>query len=118
MPKYLSDKDANLMRVSGKAKHLPDESRRIEKEGPDEHAETHKATVRVLGKLAATQETLAGVIADTRSETTAALERIGKGITAAIKAVQPPTIPERARRWDFTIERDADGRIKKVVAKA
>lgn len=118
MPKYLSDSDANRLRASGQAKHTPEESRRHEKE-KDEHAETHQATVELLGRLVACQEQLAEGLADQQKAT----REIMKEVAASGKKTPPAPVvnvaaPDRIRRWDFAIERDDDGRIKKVVARA
>lgn len=115
MPKYLSDKDASLMRATGKAKHLPEASRRFVEE-PDAHAEVHAATVQVLDRLAAGQEMLADEIAAGRRSHEKLIERV---VDSGLRRNDEKPMPvERIKKWDFTIERDDEGRIKKVVARA
>ncbi|MCU0735869.1 MAG: hypothetical protein MUF20_10155 [Methylotetracoccus sp.] len=117
MPKYLSDKDASVLRAEGRAKHLPEASRRAVAE-IDPHDETHKATMKLLDRLVAGQEMLAGEMAEARRDAAAAMENVSNVMTAAARQAPSPSPPaERIRRWDFSIERDEDGRIKKVVAR-
>ena len=112
MPKYISDKDASLMRAEGRARHLPEASRRFVEE-PDQHAEVHAATVAVLDRLAAGQEMLADEIAaGSRSHR----EMIQRLEARSLRPEAPKE--EKIRKWDFAIERDDEGRIKKVVARA
>lgn len=117
MPKYLSDSDASRMRAEGAAKHLPEASRKVEK-AKDEHAETHQATVKLLGRLVAGQE----ILADGLTEQQKVTRELIKEVSAAGKRNLPAPVvnvaTEKIKRWDFTIERDDDGRIKKVTARA
>ena len=114
MPKYISDKDASLMRAEGRARHLPEASRRFVEE-PDQHAEVHAATVAVLDRLAAGQEMLADEIAAQGRAHENMMKEIAAG-SRSHKDTAPPL--ERIKRWDFTVEHDDAGRIKKVVARA
>lgn len=117
MPKYLSDSDASRMRAEGAAKHLPEASRKVEK-AKDEHAETHQATVKLLGRLVAGQEMLADGLAEQQKATRELMKEVSD---AGNRQLPPPVVnvsADRVKRWDFTIERDEDGRIKKVVARA
>lgn len=117
MPKYLSDPEANRLRADGKARHLPEASRRMREEGPDFHEETHKATLAAIDRLADGQEQLAGEIAAGRRSQLDMTEKIiaaGKPLPQA-----PAPKPEpRIRRWEFEFELDDEGRIKRVIAQA
>lgn len=117
MPKYLSDPEANRLRAEGKAKHLPEASRKLKDEGPDPHAELHKATVAAIERIAEGQEQLAESIAAGRRSQ---LEMTEKIIAAGkpLPQVKAPAPEPRIRRWEFAIEHDEDGRIKRVVAQA
>lgn len=117
MPKYLKDAEASRLRAEGKAKHLPDESRRIPDPGPDPHEELHRATAEVLARLADGQAELAGEIAAGRRSH----EKLMEKVIAAGKPLPPAAAPKpepRIRRWEFSVEHDDEGRIKRVVAQA
>jgi hypothetical protein len=118
LPKYLSDPDANRLRAEGKAKHLPEASRKLKDEGPDPHAELHKATVAAIDRLAEGQEQLAESIAAGRRSQIEITEKIIAAGKPLPQAPPAPKVEPRIRRWEFEFELDEDGRIKRVVAQA
>jgi hypothetical protein len=100
------------MRAEGRAKHLPEASRRFVEE-PDAHAQVHEATVAVLDRLLDLQELVVDEIA---GQGRAHKEMISRLDARSLRPEAPRE--EKIRKWDFAIERDDEGRIKKVVARA
>ena len=102
MPKYLSDKDANLMRAEGRARHLPEASRRMREPEKDHVAEA-------IARMADVQETMADVLAGV-----AAASRVAPAPSAPqIVRVEQPSVPPPRMR-EFIIERDEDGRMTSI----
>ena len=102
MPKYISDKEANLMRATGRAKHVPEASRRLREPEKDQVAEA-------IARMADVQETMAGVLSEV-----AVASRVAPAPPAPqiVRMEQPNVRPPRMR--EFLITRDEDGRMKSI----
>jgi hypothetical protein len=96
LPKYLNSADAAKLRLKGKIKPLGGGEDRLlpDKVQPKEAAEPVKPPAR-----------------------NESYELMLLLLSRVVKVQEQLAVP-RPSAWDFTIERDADGRIKKVLAKS
>lgn len=96
MPRYLSNADASKLRIKGKAKLTSENVRHLDEPAP-----------------------AAPPAKDAAPESSAAPEaKIDLLAAALYKIASIQHEMTKRKEWHFEIDRDADGRIKKVVARA